>query len=246
MVSRALSQHCGGWIRGDASDYDLWGRLVKDPRWSYRVFLPYFRKVESYYTTDVERKEHGFAGPIRTQSTSSTNRLFPLRDPLRAAWASIGVSYIADANLGHPQGLGENRDDGKRQITSSAYSLDGVDVRTGTRVDRIVFEKAGQRQVARGIQLSNGEIVFAYDEIVLSAGAYKTPQILLLSGVGPAEELLEHKINATVDLPSVRKNLWDHIGVSHGGDYIIRKMDLQWLLQISSELATPRDIHWTG
>ena len=216
-VTKPALHGSGGWIRGDASDYDLWARLVKDSKWSYLGLLPYFRKIENYHTTDVESKEHGFAGPIRTQSTSSTKRDFPLRDPVRAAWASAGVAHIADANTGHPRGLGElieNRDDGVRQVTSSVYPLSGIEVKTGTHVHRILFDEVGRRQVAKGIQLSDGTVVLALKEIVLSAGAYSTPQILLLSGIGPTEELRGHKINTIVDSPGVGKNLWDHMAVS--------------------------------
>ena len=76
----------GGWIRGDAGDYDHWAHVVKDTRWSYRGMLPYFRKVENYHTLNVEKGEHGYEGLIHTQSVSSTGREYPLREPLRNAW----------------------------------------------------------------------------------------------------------------------------------------------------------------
>ncbi|KAL9024127.1 MAG: hypothetical protein Q9196_006741 [Gyalolechia fulgens] len=203
----------GGWIRGDASDYDLWASLVKDPRWSYHGFLPYFRRVENYHTREVDHAEHGFEGPVRTQSVSSTHRDYPLRDPLKAAWASAGVVYTADANSGHPQGLGElveNRADGARQPTSSIYSLAGVEVMLDTLVHRVLLEKRGDAQRASGVQLSNGEVIKANREVILSAGAFRTPQTLLLSGIGPTDELTAHGITAVIDAPYVGKNLIDH------------------------------------
>ena len=154
----------GGWIRGDSSDYDLWARLVDDQKWSYRGFLPYFRKIENYHTGKVDANEHGFEGPVHTQSVSSTGRDYPLRDQLKTAWASAGVTDIADANSGHPQGLGElveNCHDGKRQVSSSIYSLSGVEIKTQTIVQRVLLEKTGSHQAATGIQLSNGETITA-------------------------------------------------------------------------------------
>jgi len=207
----------GGWIRGDASDYDLWAKLVQDPKWSYAGFLPYFRKVENYHTRQVNVDEHGYQGPVYTQSVSSTGRDYPLRDQIQAAWAAAGVTHTVDANAGHPQGLGElveNRHDGARQLISTIYSLAGVRVMTETIVHRILFEERADVQIARGVQVSNGETLLATKEVILSAGAYRTPQALLLSGIGPAEELARHGITALIDAPDVGKNLIDHMAVA--------------------------------
>lgn len=207
----------GGWIRGDASDYDLWASLVKDPKWSYHGFLPYFRKVENYHTRQVDVDEHGFEGPIHTQSVSSTDRDYPLRDQVKAAWASAGVTYIVDANSGHPQGLGElveNRRDGARQVTSTVCPLAGVEIKTQTIVQRVLLEKRGDGQLATGVQLSNGEILSASKEVILSTGAYRTPQAMMLSGIGPAKELANHGIDVAIDAPGVGKNLIDHMAVA--------------------------------
>lgn len=207
----------GGWIRGDSSDYDLWAAMAKDPRWSYRGFLPYFRRIEQYHTRQVDGHEHGFDGPVHTQSISSTGRDYPLRDQLKAAWASTGVTHIADANSGHPQGLGElveNCADGKRQVTSTIYSLTGVEVKTQTLVERILLEKTSHGPVAVGVQLSNGKTMRAKREVILSAGAYRSPQIMLLSGIGPVQELEKLGIATVVDIPGVGKNLMDHMAVA--------------------------------
>ena len=211
-----LIEDQGGWIRGDASDYDLWARLVKDSRWSYSGLLPYFRMVEHYHTRDVDTKEHGFEGPIHTQSISSTHRDYPLRDQLRAAWASTGSPLVADANSGHPQGLSElieNRRDGLRQVASSVYPLGHVEVKSGTSVHRILLEQSNTKPAATGVQLSNGETLLARKEVIVSAGAYRTPQLLLLSGIGPPDDLANHNITVKVDAPGVGKNLFDHMAV---------------------------------
>ncbi len=207
----------GGWIRGDASDYDAWAKLVGDSKWSYKGLLPYFRKTEHYHTYDLDVNEHGYEGPVRTQSVSSTGRDYPLRDQIKAAWESAGVVQKADANSGFPQGLGElieNRDDGKRQLASTVYSLAGVKVMTETLVKSILVEKRGTTNVAIGVQLADNQTYRANKEVLLSAGAYRTPQVLLLSGIGPAKDLAAHGITQIVDAPYVGQNLHDHMAVA--------------------------------
>ena len=179
--------------------------------------LPYFRKTENYHTRQVDIDEHGFEGPVYTQSVSSTGRDYPLRDGLKAAWASAGVTPIVDANSGHPQGLGElveNRHTGTRQVTSTVYSLAGVEVKTQTLVQRILVEKKGGSYFAKGAQLSNGECLSAREEVILSAGAYRTPQIMMLSGIGPAKGIVSQGLDVVIDAPGVGKNLIDHLAVA--------------------------------
>ena len=207
----------GGWIRGDASDYEAWAKLVDDPKWSYSGLLPYFRKVERYHSTEINTHEHGYEGVIHTQSVSSTSRNYPLREPLRAAWESIGVTRTTDANSGKPKGLGElveNLCQGARQLASTVYSLAGVEVMTETLVKRVVVDFDGYHHRASGIELANGQTYAATQEVILSAGAYRSPQLLLLSGIGPAKELAAHGITAILDVPHVGKNLHDHMAVA--------------------------------
>ena len=161
--------------------------------------------------------EHGYDGPIHTQSVSSTGRDYPLRDQLKAAWASAGAPYTTDANSGHPQGVGElieNRNDGARQLASTAYPLNGVKVMTETLVHRIQLERKGDSQRAMGIELENGQILTASKELIVSAGAYLTPKVLMLSGIGSAGELTKLGITAAIDAPEVGKNLIDHMAVA--------------------------------
>ena len=122
-----------------------------------------------------------------------------------------------DANSGHPQGLGElveNRHNGTRQVASTVYPLAGVEVKTQTLVQRVVVEKKGSRHFASGVQLSNGEYLSAREEIILSAGAYRTPQIMMLSGIGPAKDIASQGVTVVIDAPGVGKNLIDHMAVA--------------------------------
>ena len=62
-----------GWVRGDKNDYDAWAKVVGDERWSYEGFLPYFKKTEHYHTTDLDVSQHGYDGPLYTQSVASSD-----------------------------------------------------------------------------------------------------------------------------------------------------------------------------
>ncbi|KAF4625318.1 hypothetical protein G7Y89_g12849 [Cudoniella acicularis] len=207
----------GGWIRGDAKDYDHWAKVVNDPRWSYKGFLPYFRKTETYHDAGADRAQHGFSGPIHTQTAPTSNRNYPMREQTKAAFNSIGIKEIKDANCGNPQGLAECTEawkNGKRQLASHAYPLNGVQVMTGKLVKRVIIEEKDNRKVALGVELSDGSILGATREVILCAGTYRTPQVLMLSGIGSASELLKHNIPQILDLPEVGKNLHDHLGTT--------------------------------
>ncbi|RDW58449.1 putative glucose dehydrogenase protein [Coleophoma crateriformis] len=206
-----------GWVRGDASDYNAWGNLVGDPRWSYDGFLPYFRKIENYHTKDVDTSQHGYEGPMYTQSAASKNGGFPLRKQLFSAWESVGLKFNPDVNSGSPQGICgivDNLNDGARQIASSVYPLSGVQVLTNTLAASILISSDGTIKTAKGVKLADGRVFTATEEVILSAGAIATPQLLLLSGIGAAEDLTIHGIDQVVNAPEVGKNLHNHMCVS--------------------------------
>jgi choline dehydrogenase-like flavoprotein len=202
----------GGWIRGDALDYDEWAREVGDERWSYKGLLPYFRRTESHFDADADRTQHGFDGPIVTASVRSSGREFPLKNKVLKLRSHLGLQQIPDANSGKPQGIAnlvENWKNGKRQIASVAYPLEGVKVLTNALVRRVIIED----RVAIGVELANGEkhMIRLGGQVVVSAGAYRSPQVLQLSGIGDPAQLLQHGITTTVDLPQVGTNLHDHM-----------------------------------
>jgi choline dehydrogenase-like flavoprotein len=214
-----LLKYLGGWTRGEKENYDEWAKLVGDRRWSYDGLLPYFRKIETYFDPDGDRIAHGFDGPIKMEAAAT--RQYPLREQVKAAWAAVGVAYKPDMNDGNPIGLGqlvENRADGVRQIASSAYPLDVV--RTNTMVKRVVIEAQDDRQVAVAVELvadgnhHGSSIITARREVIICAGTYRSPQVLMLSGVGPRDELQKHGIDLIVDLPDVGRHFEDHAGVS--------------------------------
>jgi choline dehydrogenase-like flavoprotein len=203
----------GGWIRGDALDYDEWAREVEDERWSYNGLLPYFRRSEKHFDADADPNQHGFDGPIVTASVSSSGRRYPLRDTVLKIWSHLGLKRVSDANNGCPQGitdLVENWKDGKRQIASDAYPLHGINVLTNALVRRVIIN---DDKVAVGVELVSGEkfMVIPGGQIVVSAGTYRTPQVLQLSGIGDTAQLSKHGIMTIVDLPQVGANLHDHL-----------------------------------
>ena len=211
----------GSWTRGNADDFDQWSKLVDDNGWSYEGLLPYFKKVETHFDGQADPAVHGSQGPIYNSSVSASHpdRKYGLREPLRAAWENLGVEYIPDGNAGSPIGLAElteNWHNGKRQIASEAYQVfqkEGVTVLTETTVARVLIDESEDgRPVARGVEVIGGQKFLASKEVIISAGAYRTPQVLLLSGIGPRDELAKHDITPVdgVDSPDVGHNLHEH------------------------------------
>ncbi|KAF2111322.1 putative glucose dehydrogenase [Lophiotrema nucula] len=210
----------GGWTRGDKLDYDIWASLVNTPeaeKWSYQGLLPYFRRTETHWNRDADPDQHGFKGPIYNASVSASGRKYPLRETVRDAWESLGAQWKSDGNDGSPQGiveLVENWREGKRQIASVAYGLEGVEVLKETIVSRVLLQETetGKKKAA-GVETADGKkhLLHPEGEVIVSAGAYRTPQVLLLSGIGPAYELEKHGIKQVVDSPYVGKDLHDHM-----------------------------------
>ncbi|KAK7917778.1 hypothetical protein PG985_011386, partial [Apiospora marii] len=213
VINQAIIQ--GGWTRGSSLDYDLWAETVGDQRWSYAGQLPYFRKTEDY-CDDSNPDHHGRGGPVHVDSITCTGRHYPLRDKVLESWHENGVQSIPDldGNAGRILGIGElyeSRRDGKREIASSIYPLEGVTVLTETLVESVTLNNGDDGDVqATGVRLANGT-EYQAKRVVVSAGAYRSPQLLLLSGIGPAETLAQHGIEQVVELPDVGQNLADHM-----------------------------------
>lgn len=136
-----------------------------------------------------------------------------MRDLVKGAWESLGVKQIPDVNGGDQIGMAEeveNRTFSKRTVTAAAYPLDGVTVMIETLVRRVLISP---EKIATGVELADGRKFAAKREVVISTGSIRTPQLLKLSGIGPAEELRCHGIQQVLEAPEVGKNLWDHLGL---------------------------------
>ncbi|KAM0816226.1 hypothetical protein AB5N19_02028 [Seiridium cardinale] len=207
--------NASGWVRGDRRDYDAWGEAVGDSRWGYEGLLPFMKKSERYPFPTVNTDQHGYEGPSVIQTTSSIKRAFPLREKVLASWIELGVEPIPqfDGNAGDQVGLAEqaeNRDRGRRQVAPDVYPIDGVTVKLNTLVEKVLLEeKSDGSIIATGVKLGDGSELHGR-QIIISAGAIRTPQILMLSGIGPGAELDNHGIKVFVDSPEVGRNLIDH------------------------------------
>ncbi len=202
-------------LRGLPEDYDNWASWGND-EWAFVKTLPYFRKLET--DTDIKDDFHGFDGPI------------PVRRHKRDTWLPAQVAfyqacrnqgYPDDPDMNHPDSTGVgpipmNNPDGVRMSTSLTYlnpvrNRLNLTVRANVTVRRITFE--GNR--ATGVEVESGGETFTIeaDELVISGGGIGSPQLLMLSGVGPAAHLTELGIPVQHDLPGVGQNLRDHPNV---------------------------------
>ena len=198
------------YVRGSRADYDGWAELGCEG-WSYDEVLPYFKRAE-----DNERGEdayHGVGGPL---SVSDSRSLHPIVDTMLEAAVQAGHEPNPDLNGERQEGVGRfqlTQRGGRRWSAADAYlhpaiERPNLEVRTGAFVQRIVFE--GTRAV--GVEVvSNGtvETVRIQREVILAAGSYQSPVLLMLSGIGPSEELEPFGIGVRESLP-VGRGLQDH------------------------------------
>ncbi|MEJ1158635.1 choline dehydrogenase [Prosthecomicrobium sp. N25] len=200
------------YIRGNPADFDRWEEEGADG-WSYADVLPYFRRAET--RAEGGDAYRGDSGPLHTSYG-------PCRNPLYSAFVEAGVAAgyaeTPDVNGYRQEGFGRmdmTVHKGRRWSTANAYlkpalKRENLDLLTNVLVRRILFE--GGRAVGAEIERrGRTEIVRARREVILSAGPIGTPQILKLSGVGPAEELRGLGIPVVADRPGVGENLQDHL-----------------------------------
>jgi choline dehydrogenase-like flavoprotein len=205
------------YMRGDRTDYDGWA-AQGNAGWSYADVLPYFRKSENNEFWGANQY-HGAGGPLNVADLLEPSVY--ARAYVEAA-VQAGHSPNPDFNGDHLLGVGLSQvtqKNGERCSTAKAFltpnlGRPNLQVITGAQVTRIVME--GKRAV--GVEyILGGEVkrLNAGREVLLSAGALQSPQILMLSGIGPAAHLKHHGIAVVHDLPGVGKNLQDHIDIVH-------------------------------
>ncbi len=206
-------------FRGHPRDFDDWA-AAGCTGWDYASVLPYFKRSEDHWTGGNEWR--GKEGPITVQPVD-TRRL--MANELRASAALCGYPYNPDYDGESNEGCADVQialRKGERCGSAAAYlrpirSRPNLRIMTGAHVRRIVFE--GKRAV--GVEFERhgiGKRANAAREVVLSAGTYGSPQILMLSGVGPAAELASHGIAVVHDLPGVGQNLQEHVRMAHQYD----------------------------
>jgi choline dehydrogenase len=200
--------------RGNPLDYDGWAEQPGMERWSYAYCLPYFKRMES--CADGDDRYRGREGPLRLERGPARGPLF---DAFFAAAEQAGYELTDDVNGYRQEGFGRfdrNVHRGLRWSASRAYlhpvrGRPNLDVHCRSFAQRILFE--GRRAV--GVEyLRRGRFERVYaDEIICCGGAINSPQLLQLSGVGPAELLRGLAIPVVQDLPGVGENLQDHLEV---------------------------------
>ena len=199
-------------MRGQAEDYDHWRQLGLTG-WGWDDVLPIFKRLDGHFLGDTEH--HGAAGEWRVEPMRVT---WDVLDAVTKAATEMGIPATPDFNTGDNTGVGYfhvNQKRGVRMSTARAFlkpvlSRSNLRLETGVLVEKVVFE--GKRAV--GVRFrQNGRLVEARArrEVVLSAGAVGSPQILQLSGVGPADWLAEFGIAPVLDKQGVGRNLQDHL-----------------------------------
>lgn len=201
-------------IRGQAEDYDGW-RALGNPGWGFGDLLPYFIKLETNHGLENDQQLHGTSGPLHVTSITGRHELI---EAVIGAAEALGVPRTEDFNGRSQEGVGyyqltTNR--GWRVSAAKAYlkpakRRPNLTILTEAQATRILF--TGRR--ANGVEYRQegvSKTIRARRGVVLSAGAVQSPQLLMLSGIGPAEHLRTHGIDVFADSPGVGGNLQDHL-----------------------------------
>ncbi|EFO85674.1 hypothetical protein CRE_01528 [Caenorhabditis remanei] len=225
--SSTLNAMC--YVRGHALDYDRWAQEEGATGWNYSNCLPYFKKAETYsHATGENDSYRGTKGPLFVKKGDAEN-------VLHKAWLKTGKE--------HPLGFTDNMNgerqegistmdmtihNGERWSASKAYvhpirNRPNLITSSGITCTRVLFDKSraiGIEFIRKlnfvgtdSIDSYSREKIYCQGDVILAGGAINTPQILMLSGVGPAEHLRSHEIPLVADLPGVGQNLQDHLEI---------------------------------
>ena len=206
------------YMRGQARDYDLWAELTGDDSWRWDKVLAEFRKSEDYHKGADEF--HGAGGEWRVERQRLS---WEILDAFRDAAEQVGIPKVEDFNRGDNEGCGYfevNQKKGFRWNTARAFlkPTEGrkgkLDIMTGCHVKRLRLQSTDQGMLCTGVEFTGGGTEWfaeATRETISTAGAVGSPQILQLSGIGPAALLQQHGVPVAVDLPGVGENLQDHL-----------------------------------
>jgi len=226
------------WNRGDREDYDTWAALGNDG-WDYDSMLQFFQQsetfnaenngnVEEFYSIGEDESQHGFSGP---QNVSFPNFFYEASSNFFAAMNQLGVPNVTDPSapttkgaMFLPQGISQwnqSRADARRARFDPVSTRDNLYVSTGQHVHRVLFDggcSTSDNGNARavGVEVSpapNARVwtAAATREVILAAGALRTPQLLELSGIGDKNTLSSNGVQSRISLPGVGNNLQDHM-----------------------------------
>jgi choline dehydrogenase len=205
------------YMRGQSSDYDRWADACGDDSWRWDAVLPLFRQSEDYHGGASDF--HGAGGEWRVEKQRLSWKIL---DAFRDAAEQTGIPKVDDFNRGDNLGCAYfevNQKRGIRWNTAKAFlkpasGRPNLTIMTGCHVEKLLVEQGEQGPVCRGVVFTGGGTQWRADatrETILTAGAVGSPQLLQLSGIGPAALLREHGITPVVDVPGVGDNLQDHL-----------------------------------
>jgi choline dehydrogenase len=212
MLGGCSSNNAMIYIRGHKNDYDGW-EAMGNKGWSYDKVLPYFKKAENQEV--IKDEYHGTGGPLNITNRNYTNHL---SDVFVDAGQELGYPKNEDFNGASQDGFGQfqvNHINGERCSAARAYlhpasSRSNLKVEINAEVEKILIED----KIAKGVvyhQNGTRNEVHANKEVILSGGAYNSPKVLMLSGIGDEEELKKQGIALVHHSPQVGKNLQDHM-----------------------------------
>ncbi|MEM7333283.1 MAG: choline dehydrogenase [Chloroflexota bacterium] len=214
MLGGTSSMNAMIYQRGNPADYDGWAKQGNE-EWGWEDVVPYFKKAENQERGG--NAMHGVGGPLNVADLREIN---PLSERFIDAAVQAGYPRNEDFNDGNQAGFGRyqvTQKKGKRNSTAVAYlkpalTRPNLTAETEAHVMRLTFD--GKK--CTGLVYQQGgqkHQVAATKEVILCGGTINSPQILMLSGIGPAEHLKEHGIDVVMDLPGVGENLQDHLAV---------------------------------
>ena len=200
------------YVRGNPNDFERWASYgLKD--WSYKKVLPYFRKIETW--SEGENEYRGNKGLLPVNQSKNKNPLFKA---FIDSATEAGYEANSDMNGKKQEGFGMydvTIDKGERASVSKHYlnpakNRKNLTIYTDSFVEKIIFD--GKKAIGIDVKIKNKvEKIFVNKEVILSGGSINSPQLLLLSGIGPVEHLREKGIEVIHDLQGVGRNLQDHL-----------------------------------
>jgi choline dehydrogenase len=212
MVGGTSSMNAMFYVRGNRADYDAWAEQYGATGWSYAEVLPYFRRSED--NQDFNDRYHGSGGELHVSKDRWVSHHF---EAFAAAAERLGIKRNPDYNGEAQDGVSEiqtTTKKGRRWSAADAFlrpalGRDNLKLLTGALVHRITLERGR----ATGVDYEREgkrERATTRCEVILAAGSYGSPQLLMLSGIGPADHLREVGVEAVVDAPGVGGNLQEH------------------------------------
>jgi len=240
------------YVRGNPNDFERWASYgLKD--WSYEKVLPYFRKIETW--SEGENKYRGNKGLLPVNQSKNKNPLFKA---FIDSATEAGYEANSDMNGKKQEGFGMydvTIDKGERASVSKHYlnpakSRKNLTIFTDSFVEKIIFD--GKKAIGIEVKIKgNIQKVFVNKEVILSGGSINSPQLLLLSGVGPANHLKEKGIEVIHNLQGVGRNLQDHLETyiqqecktsdtlySYVNKFNMLRIGVQWFLNKSGPCST--------